>query len=187
MEPGAARRVVGSPHAAAMRLNDRAADGESHTRAVRLGGKERLEDLAPLLRGQPHAGIADGHHNLLVFRLLRFDGELARPIHVLHRIHAIEHEVHQHLLQLHAIPQDRGKLCRQLRPDGYVVSRYLAAQEDDHLSNDFVYVYELPLRSTLLEEQPNPADDLRRTHSVFSASHGIRARFFLLWGIARYT
>jgi len=28
----------------------------------------------------------------------------------------------------------------------------LAAQEDDHLSNDFVYIYELPLRKTLLEE-----------------------------------
>jgi hypothetical protein len=31
-------------------------------------GKERVEDLARLLRWQPYAGIADGHHKLLVFR-----------------------------------------------------------------------------------------------------------------------
>src|SRR5229473_3289909 len=100
-------------------------------------------------------------------------------------IHAVEHEVHQHLLQLHAIAQDRGKLCRELRSDRYVISRRLAAQEDDHLSNDFVYVHHLPLRSTLLEEQTDPADDFRRTHSVFRASHGSRARFFHVWGVAR--
>src|SRR2546422_10491649 len=78
MKTGAARRVVGSPQAAAMRLNYRPADGESHTRAVRLGGKERLKDLVRLLRGQTHSSIADGHHNLLVFRSLRFDIELPR-------------------------------------------------------------------------------------------------------------
>src|SRR5882672_447299 len=78
-----------------------------------------------------------------------------------------------------------GKLCRELRPDGYVVSCRLAAQEDDHLSNDFVYIHQLPFWITLLEEQPNPADDFRRTHSVFRASHGSRARFFHIWGVAR--
>jgi len=94
-----------------------------------------------------------------------------------------EHEVHQHLLQLHAISQDREALPPALS-DGYVVSRRLAAQEDDHLSNDFVYVYELPLRSTLLEEQPNPADDFRRTHSVFRASLAA-ARASSTLGVAR--
>src|SRR6266404_9067249 len=185
MKTGSARRVVGSPQTAAMRLNDGPADGESHTRAVRLGGKERLENLVPLLRGQTHSAISDGHQNLLVFRSLRFDSELARPMHILHRIHAIEHEVHQHLMKLQAIYQDIGKICGQLRSDRYVVSRCLAAQEDDHLSHDFVYVYELPLRSALLEEQTDPADDFRRTHSVFRASHGSRARFFHFWGVAR--
>ena len=61
----------------------------------------------------------------------------------------------------------------------------LAAQQDDHLSNNFVYIHQLPLRSTLLEEQADPADDFRRTRSVLHDSHGSRARLFEIWGVAR--
>jgi hypothetical protein len=63
-----AQRAVGSlsPQVPAMRFNDRAADGQSHTGPVRLRGEERIKDLLRLLRGQPHASIADGHHDLLV-------------------------------------------------------------------------------------------------------------------------
>src|SRR6202045_775579 len=110
----AARRVVGSPQAAAMRFNDGAADGQSHTDPMKLRGKEGIEDLVRLY-WQPHAGIADGHHKLPLFRSLRLDGELARPIQVLHRIDAVTDEVHHDLLQLHAISHDLGKICRQLR------------------------------------------------------------------------
>src|SRR5216684_5753318 len=103
MKTGAARRVVGSPQAATMRFDDGTADPKSHAGAVGLSRKERLEDLVRLLRGKSHSGIADSHHNFLVFRSLRFDSELARSIHILHRIDAIKHEVHHDLLQLHAI------------------------------------------------------------------------------------
>jgi hypothetical protein len=44
-------------------------------------------------------------------------------------------------------------------------------QENDHLSNDFVYIQQLPFRSTLLEEQADAADDFRRT------------RLFEIWGL----
>ena len=55
----AARRIVGSPQAASVRVDNRAADPESHTRAVSLGGKERIKDLVRLLCGQPSASIVD--------------------------------------------------------------------------------------------------------------------------------
>jgi hypothetical protein len=100
-----------------MRFNDGAADGQSHTDPMRLCGKERIEDLVRLLRGQTYAGIADAHHKLPVFRSLRPDGELARPFLILHRIDAVNDEVHHDLLQLHAISHDLGKICRQIRPD----------------------------------------------------------------------
>ncbi|MEY2395362.1 MAG: hypothetical protein QOF94_1707, partial [Acidobacteriaceae bacterium] len=41
----AARRVVGSPQAATMRFDNRAADAKSHAGAVSLGGKEGVKDL----------------------------------------------------------------------------------------------------------------------------------------------
>src|SRR5260221_1186892 len=48
-------------------------------------------------------------------------------------------------------------------------------------SNNSVYINQLPLWSTLLEEQPDPADDFRRTRSVFHDSHGTLARLFEIW------
>jgi len=102
-----------------MRFNDGAADAKSHAGAVGLGSKEGIEDLVSLLRGKPHAGIADRDRKLLVSRSLRLDSELAPLVHVLHPVHAaIDHEVHHHLLQLHAIAHELGKICSQLRPDG---------------------------------------------------------------------
>ena len=50
-----------------MRFHDGAADPKSHAGAVRLGGKERIEDLIRLLRGQTHAGIADRHQADQIF------------------------------------------------------------------------------------------------------------------------
>src|SRR5467141_3219616 len=120
-----------------MRCNDGTADGQSQTGSVNLRGKKRIEDLVRLLRGQPYAGVADGDHKLLVLRSPRLDSKLARPIHIVHRINAVTDEVHYDLLQLHAISHDLGKIYRQLRPDWYGASRYLAPQEDNHLSNNF--------------------------------------------------
>src|SRR6266481_8042325 len=98
MKTSATRRVVSSPQAAAVRFNDGAADPKSHTGAVSLSGKEGVEDLLRLLRGQPHAGIADRHHYLFALRTPRIDGQRARPIHIFHRIDAVHDEVHHDLL-----------------------------------------------------------------------------------------
>jgi hypothetical protein len=44
------------------------------------------------------------------------------------------------------------------------VSRYLAAQEDNHLSNYFVYINRLSLRSTLLEHADPAVDQTAETY-----------------------
>ena len=70
----AARSIVLSPQAAAMRFHNRSADPQSHTSPVKLGGKERVENLIRVLRGQSHAGIADGHEDVVVFQQPGIDG-----------------------------------------------------------------------------------------------------------------
>ena len=117
IEASPARRVVGGPQAAAMRSNDRAADPKSHAGAVNLGRKEGIKDLVRVLMGESHAVIADRHLKVVMIHSLRFDGELTRPYTVLHRIDAIDHEVHQHLLQLHTVCDELGKVRSQLYPD----------------------------------------------------------------------
>src|SRR5229473_4032096 len=180
-----ARRVVGSPQAATMRFNDRAADPQPHTGALNLRSEECIKDLVCLLRRQSHAGIADRQHDLLVFRSLRFDCEIPCPLHFLHCINAVDDEVHQHLLQLHAISHDLGNIGGQIRPDKYRVARCLVAHQDDHLSDHFIYIHQLPLRSTLLEEQTDPVDDFRRPRCVFHDSQRSLARLFQIGLIAR--
>ena len=52
----------------------------------------------------------------------------------------------------------------------------LAAQQNDHLPNDFVYIDQFFLRSTLLEEQAHPADDIGCARRIFDDSRGRVAR-----------
>jgi hypothetical protein len=66
-----------------------------------LGGEKCIKDLVRLLRGQPHASIANRDLQLPVFRRLRFDRQFPAPIHILHRVYAVDDEAHQHLLEQH--------------------------------------------------------------------------------------
>src|SRR6202158_4047889 len=76
---------TGGPQAAAMRLNDRPADGQPHTSPVILGRKECPGDLVRLLRGQSHTGIADRDQQLTIAGF-RLNGELTCTSHSLHGI-----------------------------------------------------------------------------------------------------
>ena len=64
------------------------------------------------------------------------------------------------------------------------MSRYLAAHQGYHLSNDLVYINQLPLRSTLLEQQAGSADNFRGTGCVFDHSRRRFARLFHIGMIA---
>src|SRR5258707_9566818 len=55
----ASAAVVSDPQTTAMRLNDRATDGQPHTSAVVFSRKECPEDLVRLLARQSHTRIAD--------------------------------------------------------------------------------------------------------------------------------
>src|SRR5467141_4643606 len=101
------------PQAAAMRLNDRPTDGQPHTSPVILGRKECLEDLLRLLLRQSHAGIAHRNQQLTVAGF-RLDGEFTSATRFLHGVDAVEHEIHEDLLQLDTIGHDLGKVLREL-------------------------------------------------------------------------
>src|ERR1700733_16077393 len=100
-----------------MRLNDGLADAKSHAGAVRLGSKKRVEDLVRMLWGKSYAGVADGDMKLLIPPLLRLDDHLTRSVYFLHRVDAVHDQIHHHLLQLHAISHDPGKIRGQFHLD----------------------------------------------------------------------
>src|ERR1700730_14275918 len=71
MKTCAPLRIGGGPQTTSMRLDNRAADWESHTGTVSLRGEERAEDLFGLLRWQSDASITDRDHQLAILDPLR--------------------------------------------------------------------------------------------------------------------
>ena len=57
LECGAARRVRDRPQATVVRLDNRAADRETHPHPVGLGSEERVEDPLDIFRADSRAGI----------------------------------------------------------------------------------------------------------------------------------
>src|SRR5260370_11573260 len=160
---------AGGPQAAAMRLNDRPTDRQPHTSSVILGGKKCPENLVRLLRRQSHTSIADRDQQLSISGF-RLDGKLTSASRSLDSIDAVEHEVHENLLQLDTVCSDLGKILSKLGADGDRVAVRLAAQQDNHFSNELIYINQLPLQISLLELQADAANDVRRTGYVFDDS-----------------
>src|SRR5260370_23567123 len=108
-------RVGARPQPAAMRFDDPPTDRQSHTGTLRLVGEECLENALAFVDGKPGARIAYRNQQLTILAPLRCDGHFTTG--VLHRLDAVEHEVHQNLLQLHAIGCGRRQADVEPGPD----------------------------------------------------------------------
>ena len=75
---------------------------------------------------------------------------------------ALEHEVHEHLLQLHTVCHDFGQAGGKFCLHGNRVSRCLT----EHFLNNSVDVDQLALWRRLPVERTYTVDDLRRTLAV---------------------
>src|SRR5260370_34105533 len=152
MEGCAPLGVGGGPQPAPVQSDDRSADRKPHAGALRLGGEECIEDPGRLLRGQSHAGIADRDHQVTTLGSLRFDDQFTYRAQLLDGVDAIEHEVHEHLLQLHAVCLDLGKPRGKVGENGDGVAGRLAAQQDDYFFNDFVHIKRHALSDDILDK-----------------------------------
>src|ERR1700722_8171582 len=103
MEAGAPRRVVRGPKASAVRLNNGLADTKPHPGAVFLGGKESVEYLAGLVQRKPDASVFNRYKKGFFAIALGTNCELTRAIDGFHGVDAIDHQVHEYLLQLDAV------------------------------------------------------------------------------------
>jgi len=106
---GRALSVVGcGPQTATMRFHDGTADRQAHAAALRFRGEEGIENLVRLFGRQSYSGVADRDQHLTALASSRLDREHSAGL--LHRLDAIEHKVHQYLLQLHPVRRDFGKI-----------------------------------------------------------------------------
>ena len=96
-------------------LNDRAGNGQAHAHALRLGGEKRIEDVCEFVRGNAVTGVANCDLNSS--RSVEPGGDIdapslsARPVD---RIHGVENEVEQYLLNVHAIAKHGRQIAGHL-------------------------------------------------------------------------
>src|SRR4029077_15710871 len=94
------------PEPPAVCLDNRAADRPSHAPALRVGGRERGEDVIEPLRIAPRAGIpyGDPHALRLIFR--GADLQLSRTVvDSTHGFDGIVYQIENHLLYLYSVSQ----------------------------------------------------------------------------------
>ncbi len=148
-----------------MRLHDGFADRQAHAAALRFRGEECIEDLIGLARWQSWTRIVYRDLDLAVLPQPRSDREHAAG--VAHGLDAIQHQVHEHLLDLHAVSNDDGEAVSEIRTDRNRVPGSLRAQQPDHLGDHVVYRQRLAFGRLFLIERALAVDDLRRQLAHF--------------------
>ena len=95
---GAACRGVLGPDAAAVRVDHRSRDRQTHSHAIGLGGEKRFEQLRHAGGRDAVAAVAHGDFHEAIVLSARGHDQLACSLgRVLHGIHAVHDEDHQHL------------------------------------------------------------------------------------------
>src|SRR5262245_28117040 len=95
---------------------DTAADRQAHAHAGALGCEQRIEHAAADRFVDAGAAIADSDEHSGLAVELRSDPQDARAAgDGIHGVRAVDHEVHDYLLQLDAIAEDLWDLARQRR------------------------------------------------------------------------
>jgi len=126
-----------------MRFDDGPTDGQSHAGALGLGGVEGIKDVFCNVWRQSYAHISYRNQNLSGLVLLRADGKFSTSRDVLHGFDAVEHQVHEYLLQLDTVGDDLGKIVREIGANRNRVPGGLIAQQNDHFTNELIYIHYL--------------------------------------------
>src|SRR5271156_5797547 len=109
-----------------MRLHNGTTDGQPHPAALRFGREESRKDLVSVSIWQSRTCIADREQPLTILPL-----RLHRKLSALvpHGFDGIEHEVHEDLLQLHAVCLHYGQFGSKFGSRGNGVSDSLTLQQ----------------------------------------------------------
>ena len=93
------------PEMSMMQFNDRTADGQSHTHSVLLGGKKRFEDTIGIRSPMP-LSCTSTRIRWIMQPGAQGQGSPAFG-HRVHRVHAVDEQIDQNLLNLYPVSQDR--------------------------------------------------------------------------------
>jgi hypothetical protein len=89
-------------------IDDGAADGQSQSHTLRLGGKKWLKEARHVIECNASALVNDGHLNSVAIPL-RFDVKPAM-FGISHSVAAIQNQIKQHLLQQYPVTNNGRQL-----------------------------------------------------------------------------
>ena len=112
-----------------MRLDDGAADRQSHTQAVGLGRLERLEQPVGDFGRYSATRIGDAHLDHAVAVSTRGLDRQQAPRRVLHRLDGVADEIEQDLLHLDAVGEHRGRA--RIEIEGHMHTLLLGADQGE--------------------------------------------------------
>src|SRR5438128_5988225 len=161
------RLVRRGPQPAPMRLDDRAADRQSHTHAAGLGGVEGAEELVNRVRLDTDAGVVYRYHQLIALVWPRSNDQLPQPIaDGRHGLDAVHDEIEDHLLQLYAIRKRLGQLRGELQLQRHLMPEQLGPYEGHNVADHAVDVQASLVARTLRRQLADSLDYLRRPVAV---------------------
>src|SRR5437867_2819253 len=128
------------PQPAAMRLNDGARDGQSHTHPVGFSGVKRLKQPLHLSRFETRARILHAKAGLrysIAYLATPADYQDAfRFLGCVHRIHSIDDQIEENLLELHTVSKNGWKVLGQLSADRCLTRSALVPGKRADIRND---------------------------------------------------
>ena len=150
-----------------MILDDAIADRKPEPGALpdRLRREERFEDPGPDLFGDPGSRVADLDLDSVPLGQTR--GDLDRAGLALHGLLRVDQEIHQDLLELIGVAEDRGKIRLELLLQTNLVEPELMIREGGGVLDDPVHIRDLEL-------------DLFLAGELEQVFHGLLAAFRLL-------
>jgi hypothetical protein len=132
---------------------------EAHAQSVFLAGVKRLKNVASLSAGMPvcvaHRNLDRGRASLVSIRSSR---RLTGPAH---RIHGVEDEVEQHLLQVDSVCSHTGQAVAQVQPQHHLPHAQIRFDERYDLAHQRVDGNWLDSDLPFSKEGAQPLNDVR--------------------------
>ena len=140
-EGGAAVGIVRDPDLATMRLNDRAADGQSQPHAVGLGGHEGLEDLFLLVGRHAGAAVLHGHpHGAAIRPSVRTSTRRLPPAVSFMASRAFITRLSSTCCSWTRSPCTERDAVREVERERHVLQDHLSADKPHDVGHQFVHV-----------------------------------------------
>ncbi|ENN87843.1 hypothetical protein RHSP_48028 [Rhizobium freirei PRF 81] len=149
-----------------MRFDNRPADCEPHSHAIRLGRVESFE--YPAEPGRRHTNTCVAHAD----RDLAFGGGSADEqltglrVDISQGFNRVHDKIEDHLLKLHAIAGNEWQIIRQLGAKKDLVLPDFAANELQHIANRLDQIEHIARRRRPRDELANTSNDIARPVSI---------------------